>query len=224
MIQSLPGVLPAYLLNNAKSTVSNLPFRTMINSPTGDPFYDPWKVNNNFIGTPWEEILKTLPTNIGCARIIILSPTKCYQAHSDIDDRYHLTIAGEQSYLIDLKSKVLHHITNDGIWYEMDGGILHSASNMGRIDRIQLVVQKLLKRNILIDPISVQITSCDISLDSARFLFDQTVSAWLNYANKCGILNNFKFDASTASFNIESNYLINLKDLLVKGLVLKIIK
>ena len=119
-----------------------------LNAPTGDFFYDPWKIKDEYKNTYWDDVLQTLDFEIGEARIIKLSVGECYLQHADIDDRYHLNITGDNSILINLENYEIFKIFKDGIWYEMDAGIIHSAVNFGQEDRYQLVVRKLLKKNL----------------------------------------------------------------------------
>jgi hypothetical protein len=223
MITKLHYTVSAELLQQAADNIALVDFKTTINEPSGKFFYDPWTIRSEYKNTVWEEILKTLPVEIGEARIINLEPASCYQSHSDIDDRYHLNITGEECYLVDISDKQLHKLSTDGIWYSMDAGKLHSATNFGRTRRIQLVVRKLLTNSNLVDPVTVRITSVDLSADDARFLFDQTASSWLNYANKKQIISNFKFSQSKVEFDIERHYITNLQNMLTKEFNLEIL-
>jgi hypothetical protein len=123
--------------------------KTTINEPTGDFFYAPWVLKAEYKGTVWETFYNSLPVAKGEARIIILDPGSCYQIHADIDDRCHLNISGEGCYLMDLTTEQMYRLEQDGIWYDMDAGFLHTATNFGRRSRVQLVVRKLLKKNQL---------------------------------------------------------------------------
>jgi hypothetical protein len=196
--------------------------KTSINKPTGNFFYDPWVIKDEYKGTVWETLYNSLPTSKGEARIIILDPARCYQIHADIDDRYHLNILGEECYLIDLVRGQLHQLKQDGVWYEMDAGQLHTATNFGRQYRIQLVIRKLLNNNILADPIKIKLSSLIDDADSARFIFDQTVSNWLNYANKDKIISNFLFNNNAVEFEIEKNYLSTLQEIVPQEFKLEI--
>jgi len=188
--------------------------RTTINKPTGNFFYDPWELKDEYKGTVWQTLYDSLPVTKGEARIIVLGPGQAYQSHADIDDRYHLNILGEECYLIDLIREQMHKLEQNGIWYNMDAGFLHTAANFGRRFRIQLVVRKLLKKNQLIIPIPITITTNMNNLDHARFIFDNTVSMWLNEANKQGYINEFSYTDSKAKFNIEYNKIDSLKRIL----------
>lgn len=193
---------------------ANEEMRTTINQPTGDFFYDPWIIKDEYKGTAWETLYNSLPVSKGEARIIILKSNQCYQIHADIDDRYHLNILGEECYLIDLVREQMFPLEQDGIWYNMDAGFLHTATNFGRRARIQLVVRHLLRKNNLVEPIEVAVSTTISNADDARFIFDNTVSPWLNEANKLGFINNFSYSQVGVKFNIEKNKLDSLKHIL----------
>ena len=181
--------------------------KTTINQPTGNFFYDPWVLKDEYKGTVWETLYNSLPVTKGEARIIILKSNQCYQVHADIDDRYHLNIAGESCYLMDLMHKQMYPLEQDGIWYVMDAGLLHTATNFGRRDRIQLVVRHLLKKNKLVDPLEITLSTTLDNTDDARFIFDNTLSPWFNEANKIGIINTFSHSPIGIKFNIEKSKL-----------------
>ena len=188
--------------------------KTTINQPTGDFFYDAWVIKDEYKGTVWETIYNSLPVVKGEARIIILDPNQCYQIHADIDDRYHLNILGDNSYLIDLVRDTMHPLTQDGIWYDMDASFLHTAANFGRKARVQLVVRKLLKKNKLKNPVEVSLVTSMDNTNHARFLFDNTLSPWFNDANKAGFINSFTQGAVSIKFNIEQDKLESFKSML----------
>lgn len=179
------------ILQEAKLSVPCDSGKLTINMPTGRFFYDPWQIKEEYQNTVWDKILKTLPFDIGEARLIVLEGGHCYQSHSDIDDRYHLNIEGIYSFLVDLDTTKMYPTNADGMWYEMDTSPRHSAVNFGNINRVQLVVRKLLQENVIDNPLNVKISYIgDCPLD-ARFIFDDVVSKWLNYANKNSIITNF---------------------------------
>jgi hypothetical protein len=188
--------------------------KTTINKPTGDFFYDPWIIKDEYKGTIWETLYNSLPVTKGEARIIILDPGQCYQIHADIDDRYHLNILGDNSYLIDLVRDIMHPLAQDGIWYVMDASFLHTATNFGRRARVQLVVRKLLKKNQLKNPVEVSLATTMDNPNHARFLFDNTMSPWLNDANKAGLINSFEQGVVAIKFNIEQDNLESFKSVL----------
>jgi hypothetical protein len=198
------------LLSRAQTEFLDIDFKLCINQPTGDFFYDPWILKPEFKNTVWEELLKSLPVQVGEARLIKLAPATSYHAHADMDDRYHLNIQSNRSYLIDLDCNIMHPIESDGIWYDMNAGLIHTAANFSNVDRVQLVVRKLLLPNNLVDPVSVKIVVKE-GVTSYRYTFDSKISPWLNAANKIGILNNFVYRNEQVSFNIERNRLTELK-------------
>jgi hypothetical protein len=202
------------LYQEACHVLPNRDMKTTINEPTGDFFYDPWVIKDEYKGTVWETLYNSLPVSKGEARIIILDPGQCYQIHADIDDRYHLNILGDNSYLIDLVRDIMHPLAQDGIWYDMDASFLHTATNFGRRARVQLVVRKLLKNNKLKYPIEVSLATSMDNPNHARFLFDNTMSPWLNDANKAGFINNFTQGNVTITFNIEQDKLESFKRML----------
>ena len=185
-----------------------------INEPSGKFFYDPWTIKQEYKGTRWEKLISVLPQPIGEARIIILKSATTYSAHADIDDRYHLNLQGEDSYLIDLEHNRLHLLEPDGVWYDMDAGYLHSAANFGRFDRVQLVVRKLLNNNTLFDPATVTIQVGNSSEDDSRFIFDRIVSPYLNQWNKHKLISNFRYENKSIMFDIEKIALDKLSQLI----------
>jgi hypothetical protein len=95
----------------------------------------------------------------------------------------------------------------------MDAGCKHTAANFGQIDRVQLVIRRLLNRNNLVNPVDVKIVLKSNAFDF-RYQFDNTISPWLNRANKQGNINNFKFVDSEVSFSIEQHSIESLKQVL----------
>jgi hypothetical protein len=199
---------------DACNQLPEVEMKTIVNQPTGNFFYDPWVLKDEYKGTVWETLYNSLPVSKGEARIIILDPGHCYQSHADIDDRYHLNILGESCYLIDLIRETMYPLSQDGVWYDMDAGFLHTATNFGRRARIQLVVRKLLKNNTLTYPIPVSLTTTVGNIDDARFLFDNKLSPWFNEANKLGFINNFSHSPTFIKFNIEQDKIDSLKRIL----------
>lgn len=175
-----------------------------INKPTASFFYDPWQIKEEYAGTPIETALQQLPDNIGEARLIKLKSGTCYFAHSDIDDRYHLNISGDCAALVDLETKQNYFLQNDGVWYDMDAGRIHSAVNFGQYDRVQLVVRKLLHRNVLVNPVTINVIPQG---ENARFVFDNTLSPWLNRANKEGKINNFISNGMSIILSIDDDWI-----------------
>lgn len=124
--------------------------RVNLNHKTGHWLYDPYAVNKEWQGTPFEDLLEELGRyNIGEARLMKLDPGTCYCSHADIDDRIHLNLeSNDQSYLIDLNANKMHKTSADGKLYYMDGSYVHTAANFGSSPRIQLVARvRLTKHN-----------------------------------------------------------------------------
>lgn len=189
-------------------------YRLGLNCQSGSFFHDPWCISPEFVGTVWETILDSLPEPKGEARLIRLEQGVAYPSHADIDDRWHLTITGNHSYLIDLEKEIMHQTNELGRWYSMDAGVRHTAANFGSEDRIQLVVRKLLPQPNIQNPIGVKITLKTIVVDR-RFIFDDVISPWLNRAYKKGIVDNFIGKDLVATFTVEQQYMEELK-ILVK--------
>jgi hypothetical protein len=216
MLTSTNYSIDTSLFQDACNQLPSGEMKITINQPTGNFFYDSWELKEEFKGTVWETFYNSLPISKGEARIIILDPAHCYQIHADIDDRYHLNISGEQCYLIDLIREQMFRLEQDGIWYDMDAGLLHTATNFGRRARVQLVVRKLLKNNKLKNPVEVSLSTTITNPDDARFVFDNTLSPWFNEANKLGFINNFDHSPMLIKFNIEQDKMDALKCVLPK--------
>jgi len=181
--------------------------KTDITEPTGDFFYDPWRLKEEFEGTVWEDVWCSLPVDTGQARVIVMDSPSCYTQHADIDDRYHLNIVSNRDFLIDLENQTMYPLHTDGVWYTMDAGKLHTAITVGETQRVQLVVRHLLKNNNLTDRQTVKIITKGAQ---PRYLFDNFLSPWLNRANKNGIIANFKTQQETVMFDIEKKSLNDL--------------
>jgi hypothetical protein len=200
------------VFNAAKDAVPTINSKLTLNQPTGDFFYDPWAITPEFKNTVWEEILDSLPFDKGEARLIELAPQQTYSGHADIDDRWHLALSGDQSYLIDLDGMKVHKTDADGSWYDMDAGRIHTAANFGGRLRIQLVVRKLLLKNNIDNSIQVTI---DPAGDTTwhRYNFDLIFSPWLNRANKTGDISHFNFQGNSIKFNINPDALESFKSI-----------
>jgi len=211
MLKSTGISLPYTLIETAGK---NLDFfkdvKNVLNQPSGNFFYDSWEVKDTFKGTIWDEILSFFPSDIGEARIIRLGSGKCYLQHADIDDRYHLNIAGENSYLLDLHDQKIHQIFNDNFVWQMDAGRLHTAINCDTDDRYQLVVRKLIKYTNLKNPLQVSITPI---CNKARFVFDNEVSPVLNRLVKNQVLSNFSIINNGVIFDLEADFVKILQTL-----------
>lgn len=188
--------------------------KNILNTPTGDFFYDPWVIKKEYKNTPWEEILNSLNVDKGEARIIKLNYGSCYMSHADIDDRYHLNLQGTNSFLVDLDNQKMYPTVKDFIWYEMNTSKRHSAVNFGDVDRYQLVVRKLLQNNILADPVKLKFI-VKKPVFNLRYIFDNSVSVWLNQANKIGIITDFQRPTEDEIYlTIEKNKIQELQNIL----------
>ena len=201
------------LIDAALNNIPSDDFKFTINEPTGNFFYDPWKIKPEFQGSIWERLYDSLPVILGETRIIRLEGGKQYLGHADIDDRYHLNLSGDRCYLIDLDNSLMYATNKDGIWYEMNAGIRHSAVNFGNRYRYQLVARKLLIRSKLQNRRRVKVIHSDIDPDDARFYFDDIISPWLNRVNKELMIDNFAYDKGIVSFDIEEKKLSDLLSL-----------
>lgn len=190
--------------------------KQVLNEPTGDFFYDPWEIKKEYKNTCWEDILNSLPLDKGEARLIKLVPGESYMAHADIDDRWHLNLQGNLSYIIDLENEKMHLLKTDGFWYDMNAGRLHSATNYGSIDRYQIVVRKLLIKNVLKNPVRFKISVNSPDYDY-RYKFDYIISPWLNNANKKGIITNFVYNSNYVMFDIETELIDELVKIIPIG-------
>lgn len=204
----------------AKNNLPSDEFRLTINKPTGDFFYDPWIIKDEYKNTVWETILKSLGTIHGEARIILLDEGNCYQSHSDIDNRYHLNISGTDCYIADLLSSKLHQLKADGHWYYMDAGKKHSAANFGRGVRAQLVVRCLLLNGHKGKFVPVTIESTLDDKEESRYRFDMHISPELNKQNKYQWMRNFKILDASVSFEVSSESLSSLRSCIPEGFIL----
>ena len=202
MLQKLPYTVNALLLDKAQSSIPSVESKLTINQPTGNFFYDPWEIKEEFKGTVWETLLNTLPLDLGEARIIVLAHGTTYMSHTDIDDRYHLSIKGQYSFLINVDDEKMYPTVADGQWYEMNTGLRHVAANFGSYDRSQLVVRKLLNNaslenytNVIIKPVC----------KNPRFEFDDLISPLLNSINEQQLINNFSILQDGVSFNLSTS-------------------
>lgn len=187
--------------------------KLVLNRPTGNFFYDPWEIKEEYIGTVWEDVLKTLDRDIGEARVIRLIPGEAYTAHADIDNRFHLNLKGEQSYLIDLENTKMHPLIKDYQWYTMDAGRIHVAANFGSINRYQLVVRHLLKRCLDKKMISITVQPSKEQHDY-RYKFDKIISPFLNRANDNLLLSDFGFNKDSVFFKLSEIALEDFKKIL----------
>jgi len=213
MLTKLDHALSSKHLQEALYAIFYPGFEEVLNEPTGTFFYDPWKLKDQYQGTIWQTVLESLPHDIGEAKIRKLDSGQAYICHADIDDRYHLNISGDHSYIVDLDREILHPTLADGSWYSMDAGWKHSAVNFGNRVRFQLVVRQLLKQNTLADPETVIIVPAIADHNEARYIFDSVISPWLNMANKNKRINNFSY-SDVIKFDIDKKHLSEIKNIL----------
>ena len=214
MLSQLNYTVSSEILQQAISSLPAAEFKFTLNQPTTSFFYDNWVIKPELKGSPWETILNSLNGPIGEARIINLKPGTCYHSHADIDDRYHLNLTGDHSYLVDLESNEMFPLVNDQHWYIMNAGKLHSAVNFGAVDRLQIVVRKLLNKSQLINPVKIRIYWEVLNYERARSLLDNHLSGWLNSANKNSIISNFSFTSTDVKFDVENSSIDAIKQLL----------
>jgi len=208
--------------NKIEEALYQLPrddFRFTLNRPVGNFLYDPWVIKDIYRNTVWNDLLSTLPDNIGEARVIILDGGQCYQSHGDIDNRYHLNLTGSMSYAVNLETNTIFEMLNDGYWYDFNAGLRHSAANFGRDFRAQLVVRKLLIKNTLKDPVKLRIVST-LPIDDTRFIGENTVTPWINRADKQGLITDLTVaDTGIIEFLIEKDQVANLTAILPRGFI-----
>jgi hypothetical protein len=201
------------LMQEARSALPNIDSRLAINQPTGKFFSDPWETKSEFKGTVWEKILDKISEDKGEARLIKLLPGECYPSHADIDDRWHLSLTGNNSFLIDLENNIMYQTNVEGQWFLMNAGVRHTAANFGSEDRVQLVVRKLLPTPQIKNPKTVSIKLKQV-IGERRFVFDDIISPWLNKAYKLGIVDNFKGEDLEAKFTVEESYIAELRQVI----------
>jgi hypothetical protein len=205
--------VPEELMQEARHALPNIDSRIAINQPTGKFFSDPWEIKSEFKDTVWEKILNKISEDKGEARLIKLSPGECYPSHADIDDRWHLSLTGNNSFLIDLENNIMHQTNVEGQWFLMNAGVRHTAANFGSEDRVQLVVRKLLPTPQIKNPKTVSIKLKQV-ISERRFVFDDIISPWLNKAYKLGVVDNFKGEDLEARFTVEESYIAELQQVI----------
>lgn len=215
MLNQLSHYVESDIVDECIELCSDFNECTLLNQPTGNFFYDTWKIKNEYIGTAWQKLLESLPYNLGEARIIKLVPGETYMSHADIDNRWHLNLTGEQSYLIDLENKSMHHLQKDYKWYSMDASKIHVAANFGSKNRFQVVIRQLLTKSSLSKFVFVKIEPSREQHDY-RYKFDQIMSPFLNKANKNNFLRNFQFEKNTVTFEIAEQEIENFKKIITK--------
>jgi len=215
MITIQPWQCPEGLIEQALTACPVTGEGTVLNEKTGDFYYDEWHIKDLYKDTLWEEILNTLPSTVGQARVIKLAPGESYMAHADIDNRWHLNLSGEQAYLIDLDHRVMHECTRDNYWAYMDASCIHAATNYGSVSRLQLVVRELLHRIQPVDLVSIAIEAAYDQHDF-RYKFDKIFSPFLNRANQKHKLADFAHTTFSLKFKLERELLEEFNKLTTK--------
>jgi hypothetical protein len=200
------------LLNEAIHAMPIFSDRLALNKPTNQFFHDPWEIKDQFKNTVWEKVLDSLAVPKGEARLIKLPTKSCYTGHADIDDRWHLTLVSQKSYLIDLDTDTMYNTNDSGCWYNMDASKRHTAANFGNDDRIQLVVRHLLPIVNLKDPVTISIED-NPKEEESRYIFDDVVSPRLNILSKEKLISNISATVNSITFDIERSASQQLIDL-----------
>ena len=167
------------------------PGKNVLTKPKGDFFYDEWELLPVYNGTSLGELFYNIGP-VGEARINVMKPGECYTAHADIDDRFHLTLNSEHSFLTDIIWSKTFPCHADDTVYGMDAGRLHTASNYGYKNRYQLVIRRLLNRIDLQEPAVITCMALQPTPYNLRYLFDRSFSCLLNRLNKDGLISDFK--------------------------------
>ena len=184
-----------------------------INQSITSFYYDAWQLKPEYNSQEMRELFDQLGP-VGQAKIVSIPPGTSYHAHSDIEDRYHITLQSDHSYLIDLEQCEMYATQVDNVCYHMDTARIHTAVNFGYQDRIQLVVRQLLNRPQLnhVSHVHLRPRVLDEPYNQ-RNLFDQHILTWLNTANKRMILDNFdpKGEDVEIEFDLESSHVKELQ-------------
>ena len=155
MLHTLPYTVDPTLLNEAQGSIPSVESKLTINQPTGNFFYDPWEVKEEFKGTVWETLLNTLPLDIGEARIIALAHGTTYMSHTDINLKNYSNITikpvceNPRFEFDDLISPWLNkinkqHLINnfsilqDGVSFNLDIDAIHELDNID-IDKFKVI-------------------------------------------------------------------------------------
>ena len=207
MITDLNINVDTALIQLALDNMPSDDFRLTLNYPSGNFFYDPWIIKDEFKNTPWSQLLDMLPFELGEARIVNLAPAQAYAAHADIDNRWHLALTQQNSFLINLDNKTMHEC-EIGSWHSMDAGVMHTASNFGSIGRIHLLVRQLLTNSQLKNPTTYTITADTTKSVYHRYIFDEVYSPLLNKLNVNKQLANFVKNELSVSFDTEEHIIL----------------
>jgi len=186
----------------------------LLNETSGTLLNGPYCILPEFVNTPLGDVLTKLG-NVGEARLLRLEPGETYSAHTDPDDRLHLSIiSNEFCYLANLENNTMHGLPVDGFIWELDTSIKHSAFNLGSYVRINLNVRKLLP--VFVEP------GYAVTADTDKFNWKQElyldVMGYVNRKIKEGVITGFtKVDERTIMVTTDDrtvlNYLVNISNL-----------
>jgi hypothetical protein len=148
----------------------------------GRLFNGPYRTKPEFVGTPLGDVLTALG-NVGEARLLKLKPEESYMAHSDPDDRLHMSIVtNEYTRIIDLDANQMYHLPVDGTVWLMDTGPIHVASNFGAHERIHLNIRVLLP-DVKDGWVRFTVEGGDYDW---RHIIQISITRWMNRALKLG--------------------------------------
>lgn len=220
MITNLLWRCPPGLIERALEEHPIMDDVVVLNNHDGDFFYGTWTIKDKYKGTLWEEVLGTLPYSIGEARIITLAPGESYQSHADIDNRWHLNLTGDQSFLIDLEGQEMFKCERINYWAFMRAGRIHTACNFGSVPRLQLVVRELLRKSR--NPknlISVSIVQA-VPAPENHYKFDNIFSPWLNRINEEYKMADFSASPTLVTFKMEADLKEELESIKTQDFVI----
>lgn len=188
MLQRLPQNFP---IEPIIAQVNSLSFekRLSLNRTVSDTFAGEYQTLPEFEGTPLGEVLAALG-KIGEARLLKLRPEETYMAHSDPDDRIHLSIITNPfAYIIDLSDNKMYHLPADGNVWLMDTGKIHVAANFGSRDRIHLNIRVPLPK-VAEGSYLYKILGGDYDF---KHIIQIGISSYLNRAIKDGSITGFRW-------------------------------
>ncbi|CAB4126066.1 Aspartyl/asparaginy/proline hydroxylase [uncultured Caudovirales phage] len=160
----------------------------LLNETNGNLLNGPYTVKSEFVNTPIGNLLLKLG-DIGEARLLKLESSETYTAHTDPDDRLHLSIiSNPHCYLINLEDNTLHNLPIDGYIWNMDTSIMHSAINLGGTQRIHLNVRVRLPE--CVEP-KTQLTFEGGDVDWKQSLY-MDVMGYINKKIKSGDITGFE--------------------------------
>jgi len=188
----------------------------LLNETEGNILSGYYTTKKEYVNTPLGEVLKQLG-DIGEARLLKLDPEDVYTAHTDPDDRYHLSIiTTDYSYIADLQANTLQHLPVDGyIWY-MDTSIMHSAVNLGGgMERIHLNVRVRMPQ---IKGSYYSITFDDNNLVDWKQLLYNTIMGYINLMIKEKQITGFeRISDREIHINCSPNVLQCIRDRALQG-------